>query len=92
MLKYENKFKIGDTIRSFDFEPSKGRMDRYIEGVITRIEDHNKGFNYYSAFVIDCTIDTWDVITSPYSRIGEEVFVPMEVSSEYDGRLVKVSI
>ena len=90
MLKYENKFKIGDTLRSFDFEPSEGRTDRFVEGVITRIEDHNQGFNFYTAFVIDCTVDS-STSDKRWTRVGAEIFVPMEVNHEYDGRLTKVS-
>lgn len=79
MLKFENIAKIGDVIRSYDFP---GNVDAYVEGVVF---DTNSTAGY-KAFVIRCTKDTLD------RRVGEEIFVPMEVSfMEYDGRIVNLT-
>jgi hypothetical protein len=82
MLKFENSARIGDSIRAFDFMPMPGRDDCYIEGTIVDI-NHDAGFK---AFVIECTNDTFQ------SRVGQTIFVPMQVSfMEYEGRVVKLN-
>lgn len=82
MLKFENIAHIGDTIRSYDFKPMADRDDAFVEGVVVDIND-NGG---YKAFVIRVTKDTID------RRIGEYVYVPMEVSfMEYDSRIMNLS-
>lgn len=88
MLKYEGKFKGGDTIRAYDFEPMKGRLDSYIEGVVTGTKaiPEMGGARVYTIAI------TKDMPTTTHrDRTGDEGYVPMEVAfGEYEGRVVKV--
>lgn len=94
MLKFEDKFKVGDTIRAYDFNPIEGRRDCFVEGVVTEanMKCNNDGWGGFAAYVIDCTVDSWDEDgKSSHSRVGETIFVPMEVDMfEYDGRIALV--
>ena len=86
-LKFEYDVLIGDRIRAYDFEPMDGRVDRYVEGVVQRTSSE------YGAkcFVINCDVDSICPKGSLGSRVGEEVFVPMEVSfMEYDSRITVI--
>lgn len=82
MLKFENTARIGDSIRALDFMPMPGADTHFVEGPIVDINESGG----YKAFVIRCTKDTMN------RRIGEHVYVPMQVSfMEYEGRVVKLS-
>ena len=84
MLKYEGKFSIGTRIRSYDFEPMSDRPDMYVEGRITRISDEF----HFLAYVIECDYDSRP---GEHTRVGVEVFVPMEVSlTEFPGRVLQL--
>lgn len=83
MLKFENIAHIGQVIRAYDFKPMVGREDVFVEGTVVDVND-NGG---YKAFVIRVTKDT-----SAMDRVGEFIYVPMEVSFlEYDSRIVNLS-
>jgi hypothetical protein len=84
-LKYEH-LGIGTRIRAYDFEPMTGRRNRYVEGKIvdkTVTEDH------WKALVIEC--DTDSSYPEGEGRVGIQVFVPMEVAMEYNGRVAVMS-
>lgn len=85
MLKFEH-ITVGTTIRSYDFEPMEGREDRFVEGTVIA----HDVLDGASMLVIDCSVDS--AFPDPdYSRVGSEVFVPMEMSMfEYDGRVVEI--
>jgi hypothetical protein len=75
-LKFENKFKIGDKIKSQDFF---GKPEFYIAGKITGT-DVIRGAKVY---LIDIEEDTLDA-----GREGDVGYVPMEVSfMEWDNRV-----
>jgi len=81
MLKYEGIAKVGDVIRSYDFA---GNKDCYIEGMVLEINPASS--IGYKAYGVEVTKDTLD------NRVGEMVYVPMEVSIlEYDGRIENLS-
>ena len=81
-LKFEDAVMIGDKIRAYDFEPLPGRIDCFVEGVVQRTSSEYG----YKSFVIICEVDSVGL-----SRIGKEVFVPMEVSMfEYDSRITVI--
>jgi len=88
MLKFEG-IKIGTRIRAYDFEPCPGRPDVFIEGVIIGIYDEE-----YKAYIVSCDYDETEYAypeEDRYSRIGDSIRVPMEVSpTEYDGRIVEI--
>lgn len=76
LLKYEH-IEPGTRVRAYDFEPMQGREERFVEGVVSR----HDWWAHAKVLVIDCDRDTlWD--RPPRSRVGEEVFVPMETSME----------
>jgi hypothetical protein len=86
MLKNANVATVGDIIRAYDFKPMVGREDCFVEGVVTKVD--NKG---YDCFVIKVIKDSWSDATDK-GRVGQEVFVPFEVSfMEYDGRVLNLS-
>ena len=84
---FQNAAKVGQRIRAHDFHE---RTDCYVEGPVKRIDlkGTEQGF---AAFVIDVDKDVWrnEPITGKHSRVGRAtVFVPMEVSQEWNGRVV----
>ena len=93
MLKYEH-IKAGANIRAYDFEPREGVDPKYIEGIVLRHDEMPDGSGA-KALVIECAVDTcWpseNYQSHEYTREGLEVFVPMETTFDYDGR-VKVII
>lgn len=84
-LKYENSFEIGDRIRAYDFQPMEGRNECYLEGVIVDTTTEPG----YRAFVVECDTDVFDGLMHD-TRIGHKIFVPMETSNDYDGRITSV--
>ena len=75
-------YKIGQTIKSFDFEPMESRPDRFVQGEIIDIPQ-NRGYDCYEVKA--------DKISSKHYTVGESVFVPMEVMFlEYDNRIQEV--
>lgn len=91
MLKFEKVAKVGDVIRAYDFKPMVGRSDCFVEGKVITITSETG----YKAFKIECMSDFFDGkfrkgVRS--SRVGKNVFVPMEVSfMEYDARIMNLS-
>ncbi len=87
-LKYEGKFKVGDTIRAMDFEPRPGVPDRFVEGTVTdtRVMPEMGGANVY---VINITRDSGaEASEKAISRVGDEGYVPMGLARfDYDGRV-----
>lgn len=85
------KIEVGDLIRAYDFEPCPGRADMYVVGIVKEI-----GWirNEYIGYTIDCVYDSYDKCStnkSATSRVGKEVYVPVQVMiREYDGRVSKV--
>lgn len=78
-LKYSNKFKKGDVIRSYDFIPMPGREPSYIEGKVLDPDFEIRGAAVYK---IKITKDTHG------TRVGDTGFCPHEVSlTEWNGRL-----
>jgi|AntDeeMinimDraft_5_1070356.scaffolds.fasta_scaffold07060_3 hypothetical protein len=80
MLKFEGKFKEGQRIRAYDYNPEKMPEGThvYAEGVIEKV----LGAPQY-AYQITC-----DVCTH-MKRTGEPMLVPMEIdSNEFDERIM----
>ena len=75
-LKFENKFNVGDKIKSQDFF---GKPEYYIAGEIIRTETI-RGAKVYSIDIVEDTLDG--------SRVGDFGYVTMEVSfMEFDNRI-----
>ena len=78
---------LGKTIRAYDFEPISGRTDRFVEGVVLSVGRTSEGWD---AYTIECTVDSVGI--GDYTRVGEIVYVPVEVSMfEYEGRVSLVA-
>lgn len=93
MLKFEEIANVGDLIKAFDFKPSKHCADEYIVGIV-----REKGFidgndQNYAAFTIEVVFDSRDTEKDAHaerSRRHRTMYVPFEVSMDYDNRVVKV--
>lgn len=92
MLKYEH-IGPGARVRAYDHQPREGVNEKYVEGQVLR-HDVMPSCGA-KALVVQCDTDTtWpseNYQGHTYTREGQEVFVPMETSDEYNGR-VKVVI
>ncbi len=81
-LKFEESVKIGDRVRAYDFEPMPGRKEIFIEGTVFDVRTTYEG----KFFMVQCESDP----TAPseeYSRVGREVYVPMETMLDFDTRI-----
>lgn len=79
-LKFGN-FTVGQRIKAFDFEPMKGRCDKFVIGTIVSTQEFP-----YAGYIVKVEEDS--VFSNP-SR--PEVIVPMEVAFlEYDNRVTLV--
>ncbi len=87
MLKYEETARVGDHIRSYDFA---GRTDCYIEGIVQRIEKDRLDPRDFALFVVLVDNDVWRQRAAS-GRVGKTVYVPMETTDDYDGRVVNLS-
>lgn len=86
MLKFEGKFSVGQTIRAYDFMPREGVEDRFVEGKIKKILGIDNSETGFGCYVIVAEKDT--AFKKNGGRVGEEVYVPFEVSfMEYDERV-----
>ena len=79
MLKFEG-ILVGTKIKAFDFEPFHNRPNMYVVGKITGTTVRD-GAKFY---IIDCTEDT-GLPRRP--RVGQEVYVPMETTMDFDRRV-----
>jgi hypothetical protein len=78
--------EVGDLIRAYDFEPCPGRPDMYVVGIV---RDIGWVRNEYIGYTIDCVYDT--MFAGPItSRVGRTVYVPVQTSMDYDGRVTKI--
>lgn len=85
LLKFEGKFKEGDYIRAYDFEPIRGRLDSYIEGVVVEIVDDLKSLPYKAYKIkLEQSVRSGNIERSD----GTMLYVPMETSRDYDHRII----
>ena len=80
-LLYEH-IKPGTRVRAEDFEPRPEIGDRYVEGQVLRHDDKM----CVRFLVVLC--DTDSLYEGDCSRVGEEVWVPMQMAwGEWTGRV-----
>ena len=85
MLKFENKFSIGQTIKAFDFEPLTDRLDSYIIGLIIDDNNNEHGFKAYKVEIIQHLMGDLEI---EYPEEDKVAWIPMEVSFfDYDNRI-----
>ena len=91
MLKFEKAAQVGDYIRAYDFRPMRGRMDSYVEGVVTAVTDE-PGYKAFKILVKNDVFGGEMQEEEGRTRNGQDVFVPMQVSfQEYDSRILNLS-
>jgi hypothetical protein len=89
MLKYEG-FKVGQTIRSQDFEGHGSRC--YIEGPIVEVHPTARNARRYAHYVIRITADCWDGRrVDQGGRVGDIGYVAMESTLEWEGRVTLIT-
>lgn len=92
MLKFEG-LTIGNRIRAEDFEPRPGvRESCHVEGVIKAVNRAGTANFPFAHYVIECTRDVHCGQDAPrqFTRVGCEVFVPMESTFDWDSRIQRV--
>jgi hypothetical protein len=83
--------EVGDLIKGFDFEPCPGRPDMYVVGIVEWIGMREP--EGYLAYQIRTVYDSYDKCSTnkcATSRVGKVVYVPVQTSMDYDGRVTKV--
>lgn len=75
MLKFDG-IAIGTDIKAYDFEPMRGRHDRYIEGTIMERIETVTGYFYR----VEVLFDAADMGRT-------EVNVPLETYFDFDNRI-----
>ncbi len=84
MLKFEDKFKVGDKIKALDFMPRPDVADSYIVGVVLEEKNTEQGFNAYK---IEITDTVW-AGKSDAEDNGEFAWIPHEMSAfDFDNRI-----
>jgi hypothetical protein len=88
-LKFTGKFKNGDVIRGYDFQPMAGRGDCYIQGTVVDANDQSEGFLAYRINVEKRVFDDKVEFIDPKEEA--QALIPHGVSIfEYDHRIIKV--
>ena len=80
------KIKVGDKIRSYDFEPhiegEEGREECYCEGIVTKM-DVSRSLIFFTI-----TKRVWRGMSENIKNLNEEYSTPMlGFTREYEGRL-----
>lgn len=89
MLKFEGKFKVGDTIKAFDFEPCDDRPPSYMIGTVTNIKADFQGVQAY-VIELDSHIMSGREGIESYGD-DKTAYVPHQVGFfEHDERITKV--
>ncbi len=87
MLKFEEKFEVGQIIKAFDFEPSPDRSESFIIGEIIDADNDEQGFMAYKVRQI---VHIMGGKHYP-DEVDTEAWIPMEVSfMDFDERITKV--
>lgn len=87
-LKFENVAVVGDRIRAHDFRHVHGC---YVEGTVKEVDKESR-YRDYACYVIEVDKDTMIPAGSPNSRVGQTVYVPMEVALiDWDDRVQNLS-
>lgn len=88
MLKYEH-IQVGQKILAQDFDPRNFHGSDIGEQYVTGTVKQHDWANGAKILVIDCDYDSvnWG---DDYSRVGSEVFVPMQTLLDWPGRVMVV--
>ena len=82
-FKYEKIAEVGEYIKAFNFKPSPDRAENFVVGEV--IGKYRKTPFGYAAYEIKLTH------RSTGNLRNEITFVPFETTSDYEGRIKKLS-
>jgi hypothetical protein len=82
--KFQGKFKKGDMIKAYDYQPMQGRDEKFIVGKVVAVDKESKTQPGAMGYHVKVEQDT---LFDKNSREGKIVFVPYEVGMDYDERL-----
>jgi len=84
-ISHANRFKVGDIIRAYEFQPMAGRDDCYHEGKVVETCNREHGFD---AYILEVTRHVFGGQQESF-RPGLQVMVPHLVAfREYSHRIV----
>lgn len=85
-------FVVGQVIRAQDFEPRLARAECAVECVIEAVNVEGTSRAPFAHYVTTCTRDIWRGVDQDkeHSRVGQTVYVPMESTFDWDGRVTLV--
>ncbi len=81
-LKFQGKYKEGDKIKAYDFEPMPGRPDRFIIGTVTKVDAESQSQPGALGYHVKVEKDE-----GSGKRMGKTMFVPYEMGMDYDDRI-----
>ena len=84
---YENVAEIGQTIKGYDFEPSRVRENIYMQGkVIDKgwVTHPETGHQLFKGYTIEVEIDGG---SDDNARVGEIGYIPFATTFDYEGRV-----
>ena len=88
MLKFEGKFKVGDIIKAYDFQPRPDVEDSFILGEILEGTCKEHGYNSFKVNIIRHVVGG-DILVEDTNTEG---WIPHGVSfGEFDDRITKVA-
>jgi hypothetical protein len=87
VLSHANRFKIGQQIRAYEFQPMAGRNDCYHEGIVLDTCNREHG---YDAYLIAVTRHIFDGESISF-RAGCQIVVPhLLARREYNHRIIAI--
>ena len=81
-LKFQNKFKVGDKIKAYDFEPMPDRPDRFVVGSVIKVDATAQSQPGALGYHIKVEKDE-----PSGKRVGQTIFVPYEIGMDHDDRV-----
>ncbi len=81
-LKFQNKFKVGEKIKAYDFQPMPDRDDRYVVGTIIKVDAQSISQPGALGYHIKVEQDE-----PSGRRVGQTIFVPYETEHDHDNRV-----
>lgn len=81
-LKFQDKFKVGDKIKAYDFEPMPDRPDRFVVGTVTKVDAES--MSQPGALGYHIKVEKEE---PKERRIGQTIFVPYETGMDHDDRI-----
>lgn len=85
MLKFEEKFKIGQVVKAYDFRPREG-VNQFVQGVI--VQDRFETPEGVNGYLIEVQNDSGEDFITMHNRVETMACVPFEIFfGEFDERI-----